>query len=264
VRRSSDERAEQELDLLVAAFADQTLPKSAWNHAAHLRVACCYLLAYDRPEALRRLRTGIRALNDRHGVANSDSSGYHESLTRLWLALISHFVAEYELLHPLPGRVDLARAIVEAFAGRVALAREYWTFDAIRSVAARRTWIAPDALPLDVVILPVVGESALRRLRQFLHREGSTRARLAALAASRPDLASLREPYAAPAGAWFLALRSSRVTGCVAVQKGADGNAYTEHLFVGSSQRGVATARLLISAARQWAKSRGCAVPQSF
>ena len=43
---------------------------------------------------MERLRQGIRALNDSHGTANTDSSGYHETITRAYAHLIADFLSE--------------------------------------------------------------------------------------------------------------------------------------------------------------------------
>ena len=65
------------LDDLVISFQGRTLPKPDWTHGAHLAVGLWHVATYRPPEALDRLRVGIRALNDAHGVVNSASSGYH-------------------------------------------------------------------------------------------------------------------------------------------------------------------------------------------
>ena len=37
------------------------------------------------------MRDGIRSLNDAHGVANTKTSGYHETLTVFWMIVIKQF-----------------------------------------------------------------------------------------------------------------------------------------------------------------------------
>jgi hypothetical protein len=67
------------LDALIAGFEDGTWPKAQWTHAAHLALGACYILKGNR--ALDRLRTGIPRYNISQGGANTDDSGYHETLT---------------------------------------------------------------------------------------------------------------------------------------------------------------------------------------
>ena len=136
--------SEQSLDELIEAFERGTLPKKDWTHAAHVAVAGCYVLAYQRPEATTLVRHGILHFNRCHGTANTDHSGYHETLTLFWIARTGEFLAGCQ---PDASRIDKVRALVECFAPRRDLFREYYTFDVVRSVEARRRWVEPDATP---------------------------------------------------------------------------------------------------------------------
>ena len=86
--------SDAQLDDFVARFRERTLPKSEWTHAAHLSVGAWHVHRYGVEEAVNRLRQGIRALNDSHGTANTDSSGYHETITRAYAHLIAEFLSE--------------------------------------------------------------------------------------------------------------------------------------------------------------------------
>ena len=57
---------------------DRTLPKSAWTHAAHFASAIWLLTNYGDSFAVRALPGFIRAYNEATGVANTDTSGYHD------------------------------------------------------------------------------------------------------------------------------------------------------------------------------------------
>ncbi|MDX2167626.1 MAG: hypothetical protein SF182_11205, partial [Deltaproteobacteria bacterium] len=59
-----------ELEDLIARFQARTLPHAEWTHRAHLAVGTWHVLRFGPDEALRRLRSGIRALNDAHGTPN--------------------------------------------------------------------------------------------------------------------------------------------------------------------------------------------------
>ena len=87
---------EATLDVLLRDFETGMIPKAQWTHATHLAVGGCYLLKHSEHEALERLRRGIRFLNERQGVANTPTGGYHETLTRFWLTVIHHFLWEYQ------------------------------------------------------------------------------------------------------------------------------------------------------------------------
>jgi hypothetical protein len=71
------------------AFTTGTLPESAWRHAAHLRVAFLHVARWPLDEAHIRMRVGIIRLNAAHGLVETAERGYHETLTRAWLACVA-------------------------------------------------------------------------------------------------------------------------------------------------------------------------------
>jgi len=79
---------EEHLDGFLKAFEYGTWPKADWTHAAHIAVASCYLIAYPLEVATDRIRLGIRHYNHCVGTRNTDHSGYHETLTVFWMAMV--------------------------------------------------------------------------------------------------------------------------------------------------------------------------------
>ncbi len=78
---------------VVSQFKNQTLPKTEWTHQAHLVVALWHLLEYKNlHSALCYLRSGIILHNYSAGIQNTDSSGYHETITVFWLKRIKDFI----------------------------------------------------------------------------------------------------------------------------------------------------------------------------
>ncbi|MEO7245275.1 MAG: hypothetical protein ABIX12_09030 [Rubrivivax sp.] len=77
--------APTDIEAFVREFERGTLPKARWTHEVHLLIALWYLDTHEVDAALPIVRQRIRAYNDAVGTVNSDSSGYHESLTRLYL-----------------------------------------------------------------------------------------------------------------------------------------------------------------------------------
>lgn len=126
----------------VAGWETGTLPKPEWTHAAHVAVGACYAVRHGAA-ALDRTRDGIRRYNAAVGTANTETSGYHETLTRFWAEVLAVEVA---------GQADEWQAAKRAVA-RYGEDRDlhglYYGFDVVRSVEARRGWVAPDlaALP---------------------------------------------------------------------------------------------------------------------
>ncbi len=85
-------RIEADLESFVRDFERGTLPKARWTHEAHLLMGLWYLSRHAPSQALAEMRARIRAYNDAVGTLNSDSGGYHETLTRLYLRV--HWVSD--------------------------------------------------------------------------------------------------------------------------------------------------------------------------
>lgn len=76
-----------ELQVLVHNFETKTLPKEAWTHEAHLAVGLWY--AVTAPEnMLARLRQNIRTYNAAVGGQNTETAGYHETITDFYVRLL--------------------------------------------------------------------------------------------------------------------------------------------------------------------------------
>jgi hypothetical protein len=130
---------------LVEAFLAGTLPRAEWTHEAHLRVGAWHVHHHGPDGALALLRERIRRLNDRHGTANTATSGYHETITAAYARLIADFLSAADA-----GR-DLEAAVVALLASpladRAALFR-FWSRARLLSPEARSAWLPPDLAPL--------------------------------------------------------------------------------------------------------------------
>lgn len=133
------------LAALVEAFAAGTLPKGEWTHGAHLRVGAWHVHRYGPATALPLLRARIRSLNERHGTANTATSGYHETITAAYVELIDAFLARAPGENDLEARV--AMLLASPLADRSALFR-YWSRERLLSPEARAAWLPPDREPL--------------------------------------------------------------------------------------------------------------------
>ena len=133
-----------ELDDLVARFRARTVPKDEWTHRAHLAVGTWHVYKHGPDQALELLRIGITRLNEAHGTVNDDAGGYHETITRAYVRLLSDFIRA----QPGVGAADCVQALlVSPLAEKTALFR-YYSRESLRSVSARRGWIEPDIDPL--------------------------------------------------------------------------------------------------------------------
>jgi hypothetical protein len=123
---------------------DCSLPKIEWNHAAHF-AAAFWLLKVPRRDATRDMPTLIRAYNVATGVPNTDTGGYHETITLASLRAARAWLAERP-------KLALHEALSELLAspyGRSGWPLEYWSKSVLFSPAARRAWVDPNlqALP---------------------------------------------------------------------------------------------------------------------
>jgi len=85
---------------LIRRFEECSVGREAWTHRAHVKVAYLYLRRHGFPEALRRMRTGIKRLNACNGVEEGPTSGYHETTTHAFLHLIAATMGAYDSAFP--------------------------------------------------------------------------------------------------------------------------------------------------------------------
>ena len=124
----------------------RTLPRPDWTHEAHL-AATTYLLT-RRPDVDidQELPGIIRAYNESVGGVNSDSEGYHETITRLFLHGVRLFLSEADPDEPLH---ELVNELLLSPMGRRDWPLRFYSAERLFSVEARRKFVPPDiaALP---------------------------------------------------------------------------------------------------------------------
>src|SRR4026207_1217385 len=108
----------EEVRTLVAHFETGDLPRARWNHAAHLTVAFWDLSRLDLSHATDRIRSGIIHYNDCQGTPNTDSSGYHETVTRFWIRVVVKFLEEADSNQ---SELESVNRLIEAYGGRAGL-----------------------------------------------------------------------------------------------------------------------------------------------
>lgn len=137
------------LEQLAAGFVACTLPRAEWTHHAHLRVGLWHLLRYSPKESLTLLRQRICALNESHGVANSETGGYHESITHFYVRQIASFLAvrgDASGQAVASGTADELTDELVALHGAKDLPLRYWSKALLMSPEARLGWVEPDLL----------------------------------------------------------------------------------------------------------------------
>lgn len=136
--------SEAALDDFISGWRTGTLPKSSWTHGAHVAVAAYLAFDHAQEDALKLTRAGIVHFNTCVGTANTEDSGYHETLTRFWSGQIGDAVRAGRF----PSRLEAVRHAVALFGEDRDRHRLFYTFDVVRDRRARREWVAPDRSPM--------------------------------------------------------------------------------------------------------------------
>ena len=140
LRFSSD----SEIERIGRGVLERTLPKPEWTHAAHFAAAFWVLTRPDM-EATRDMPGLIRAYNEATGTANTDTTGYHETITQVSLRAARAWLAEHRKL----ALFEALNGLLASEYGRSDWLLTYWSKPVLFSVTARRSWVDPDlrALP---------------------------------------------------------------------------------------------------------------------
>ena len=128
------------LEAFVADWHAHRLPREAWTHGAHVGVCAYYAFDHDEAATLAIMRPGIRTFNESIGGRNTATSGYHESVTRLWVMAISAHLRA----HPASSRWEAARSAVTRFVSPHEVLQRCYSFDVIGDIRARAEWVPPD------------------------------------------------------------------------------------------------------------------------
>jgi hypothetical protein len=123
---------------VVQGFEAGTWPVTEWRHMHHLVIAVQYIR--ESADPMTALRDNIRRYNVSQGTRNTEDSGYHETITRFWLHVITSYMAS---LPPDLSTLDITVRVVDEFTPKRDLFRQYYDFDVVKSKAARAEWIPP-------------------------------------------------------------------------------------------------------------------------
>lgn len=116
------------------------LPREAWTHEAHLG-ACLWLLS-ERPDIDINAQIGtiIRRFNESVGGVNDDTQGYHDSITRTYVAGVRLFLSQTDET----GLAARVNALLVSDMGRREWPLRFYSRERLFSVEARRGFVEPD------------------------------------------------------------------------------------------------------------------------
>jgi hypothetical protein len=124
------------IESFIRAFEDGSLSKSEWTHSRHLVMALWYLRHHNRDEATSLIRDGIQRFNERQG----NLTGYHETITLAWVAVIDQFLSVRDLDVPVS---VLAGDLLRQCGDKNYLLR-FYSKKRLFSDEARVRWVPPD------------------------------------------------------------------------------------------------------------------------
>ena len=122
------------------------LPRAEWTHEAHLAATTYLLLRHPEIDLDRELPGLIRRYNESVGGVNSDTEGYHDTITRVFLNGVRRFLGDANHGEPLH---ELVNELLLSPVGRREWPLRFYSRDRLFSVEARRQFVTPDlaALP---------------------------------------------------------------------------------------------------------------------
>ena len=124
----------------------RTLPKAEWTHEAHLAATTYLMLKRPDVDIDADLPGIIRSYNESVGGVNSDTEGYHETITRVFLHGVRLFLSEADTREALH---ELVNELLLSPMGRRDWPMRFYSRERLFAVEARRAFVTPDmaALP---------------------------------------------------------------------------------------------------------------------
>jgi len=139
-------RSDAEIEHLGEGLVTCSLTRDEWTHEAHLAATTYLLLRRPDIDLASELPSLIRRFNESVGGVNSDTEGYHETITRVFLHGVRLLLAEANSAEPLH---ELVNELLLSPMGRRDWPLRFYSRERLFSVEARRAFVEPDlaALP---------------------------------------------------------------------------------------------------------------------
>lgn len=129
-----------EIDSLIERFENRKLPRAEWTHEAHLVVAIWYCSKHPFEMALELTRQYITGHNESVGTPNTDTEGYHETITKFWLIAANNFILASEPV----SITELCNNFLQSEMASSSYPMNFYSKEKLFSVEARHTWVEPD------------------------------------------------------------------------------------------------------------------------
>lgn len=127
---------------IAAGLLDRTLPRADWTHEAHLAAVSVLILEHPELDLPRDLPMIIAGYNEKVGGRNSDTEGYHETITQYWIAAARAFHAA----QPWGSLLERVNRFIASPQGRRDAPLRHFSRGRLFSVEARRHLVEPDRM----------------------------------------------------------------------------------------------------------------------
>jgi hypothetical protein len=133
------------IERLALGVIDRTLPKTAWTHAGHFAAALWLLRKRPDLTTPREIRRLIMSYNEATDTPNTDTRGYHHTITLASLRAAARCLRDHG---PDASLVTVHGSLMMSALGQPDWLLSYWHSDTLFSVSARLAWVAPDLATL--------------------------------------------------------------------------------------------------------------------
>jgi hypothetical protein len=133
--------SDAEIERIGEGLLARTLPRPEWTHEAHVAATTYLLLRRPDVDVDNELPGIIRRYNESVGGVNSDTEGYHETMTRAFLRGVRLFLSEADPEEPLH---ELVNELLLSPMGRRDWPFRFYSPERLFSVEARRNFVPPD------------------------------------------------------------------------------------------------------------------------
>ena len=133
--------SDAEIEHIGEGLLGRTLPRAEWTHEAHLAATTYLLLKRPDVDIDKELPGIIRRYNESVGGVNSDTEGYHETITRAFLHGVRLFLSETDPKEPLH---ELVNELLLSPMGRRDWPLRFYSPARLFSLEARRAFMPPD------------------------------------------------------------------------------------------------------------------------
>jgi hypothetical protein len=137
--------SDAEIEHLGEGLLARTLRREEWTHEAHLAATTYLLLRRPDVDIDKELPGIIRRFNESVGGVNSNTEGYHETITRAFLHGVRLFLSEAGPKEPLH---ELVNELLLSPMGRRDWPLRFYSPARLFSVEARRDFVPPDVAAL--------------------------------------------------------------------------------------------------------------------